>query len=250
MSGYDQLVRYLAREEIEARAFAWRDFFSNRDAWVVDIPQILEVELPKLLPAFAVRVRTAVAMPNEEAVTFHSVPAIDFREDVYDRLCKGGGRERFTAAHELGHLFLHTGESRPRAVSPLRSATIPASRSSERQANAFAASFLMPESIVRQFATPTDLSSGCKVSVAAADFRMRELGLWPKGRTPPPEFDELLSRLKDLQKSTKIALPCSLGVRNRRFHTVDHSRHSSWVELLGRPNFRHPEARHHQHRRS
>jgi Zn-dependent peptidase ImmA (M78 family) len=169
----------------------------------VDIPQILEVELPKLLPAFAVRLKLAKEMPNAEAITYHDVPAIDFREDVYERLCNGGERERFTAAHELGHLFLHTGESRPRAVSKIRSASIPPGRSSEAQANAFASSFLMPEYIVRQFATPTELSSGCKVSLPAADRRMRELGLWPKGRTPPPEYDEFLRKMKELQKREK-----------------------------------------------
>jgi Zn-dependent peptidase ImmA (M78 family) len=163
----------------------------------------LEVDLPKLLPGFAIRVLTVQAMPTEEARTFHTVPAIDFRVDVYERLCAGDERARFTAAHELGHLFLHSGQSRPRAVAPIRPNTIPLSRSSEGQANAFAASFLMPESIVRQFSTPTDLASGCKVSLKAADTRMRELGLWPKGRTPPPEYDEFLLKMKALQQRNR-----------------------------------------------
>jgi Zn-dependent peptidase ImmA (M78 family) len=204
MSGYDKYVRRLAREEIEARAYAWRDFFGQREAWVVDMLQILEVALPRLLlPAFTVRVREAEEMPDAEAVTFHSVPAIDFRKDVYDRLHNGGERERFTAAHELGHLLLHTGEARPRAVEPIRSNTIAASQSSERQADAFASSFLMPEFIVREFATPTELSSGCRVSLSAANHRMRELGLWPKGRTPPPEYYEFLKKMKELQNREK-----------------------------------------------
>jgi len=61
-------------------------------------------------------------------------------------------------------------------------------------------SFLMPEFIVRQFATPTELSSGCKVSPPAADRRRRELRLWPKGSTPPPEYDEFLRKMKARQK--------------------------------------------------
>jgi hypothetical protein len=38
MSGYDKFVDYLGREEIEARAFAWRECFGQREAWVIDIP--------------------------------------------------------------------------------------------------------------------------------------------------------------------------------------------------------------------
>lgn len=47
-------------------------------------------------------------------------------------------------------------------------------------------SFLMPEFIVRQFATPTELSSGCKVSPPAADRRKRELGCGRKGERLRP----------------------------------------------------------------
>ena len=203
MSGYDQFVAKLERSEIEAKAIAWRIHFGAEAAWVPDIPRILERELPQLMPNFAVRVWARGEMPDEEARTWHAVPSIDFREDVYEQLCRGIPRARFTAAHELGHLFLHNGESRPRAVAPIRARTIPRSMSSEGQANDFAASFLMPEFIVRDFGSPADLASGCQVSPMAAEIRMRELRVWPKKKPPVPEVEEYLREMKAGPKRRK-----------------------------------------------
>src|SRR5215467_12171935 len=99
MSGYDQFVAKLDRNEIEARAYAWRCYFRVPNAWAIDLPRILEIQLPNLLPSFALRILTREEMPDEEARTWHSVPAIDMREDVYRLLCDGDGRARFTAGH-------------------------------------------------------------------------------------------------------------------------------------------------------
>lgn len=184
MSGYDKIVVPLERNEIEVKACAWRSYFGIADAWVVDVPHVLEIEIPRILPRFALRILPLNEMAEEEARTHHAVPAIDLREDVYERLCSSDGRARFTGAHELGHLFLHSGESRPRAVSPIKSNTISRRMSSERQADDFAASFLMPAHLVRQFNCPTEL------------VRMRELLLWPKGRPPVPEVEEFLRKMK------------------------------------------------------
>lgn len=196
MSGYDAVVAPLERNVIESKAFAWRSAFGVPDAWVIDLARILEIEMPRVLPNFALRIRAPEDMQGEEARTFHAVPAIDMREDVYARLCEGDGRARFTAAHELGHLFLHNGESRPRAVQTVRWKTISRKMSSEGQADDFAASLLMPEHIVRQFSGPAQLAEGCHVSTQAALVRMKELRLWPKARPPIPEVEEFLRKMK------------------------------------------------------
>jgi hypothetical protein len=198
MPSYDLFVDHVSRADIEAKARAWREHFGLRDTWMLDLPRILEIALPSVLPQFALRVLPNDAMPDAEARTWHAVPAIDMREDIYDRLCAGDGRARFTASHELGHLFLHSGEARPRAVAAIRPTTIPRSRSSEMQANDFAASFLMPEHIVSQFAnlTPADLSEACGVTQSAAEYRMRELRYWPRGRPPIPEVEDFLRKMK------------------------------------------------------
>lgn len=84
---------------------------------------------------------------------------------------KGGSlRARFTAAHELAHLVLHAD-------------VIPGDVRHERQADAFAAEFLMPAAeIVGELPTRVDLRAllGLQqrwgVSVAALLYRCRELG--------------------------------------------------------------------------
>ena len=73
---------------------------------MIDLPRIIEFELPKVLPGFVVRVRTGEEMAGDMARTWHSVPAIDMSENTYQRLCDGDAVARFTTAHELGHLFL------------------------------------------------------------------------------------------------------------------------------------------------
>lgn len=46
-------------------------------------------------------------MPNDYAQATPKQQKIRLREDVYESLCRGDARARFTLAHELGHLFLN-----------------------------------------------------------------------------------------------------------------------------------------------
>ncbi len=84
---------------------------------------------------------------------------------------KTAERSIFDAAHELGHLVLHRHGS-------------PQGREAEREADQFAASFLMPESAIRAAAprlvtvsTLAGMKQRWKVSVAALAHRLHELGL-------------------------------------------------------------------------
>lgn len=103
-------------------------------------------------------------------------------------------RQRFTIAHEIGHLRLH--EGKPLIVDKLvrvdlrRAASLPNDRA-EVEANRFAACLLMPEDLVRrefQKLTPKrapvqvdavvgNLASTFQVSSQAMAIRLRELGL-------------------------------------------------------------------------
>lgn len=81
-------------------------------------------------------------------------------------------RRRFSVAHELGHLLLHPDPA-------------PGSPAHERQANAFAAEFLMPAQEVRPLLpTPVDVralkevADGYGVSVAALLYRGKDLGAY------------------------------------------------------------------------
>jgi Zn-dependent peptidase ImmA (M78 family) len=89
---------------------------------------------------------------------------------------KSSERSRFDSAHELAHLCLHKHGG---ASSEAAGDTI------EREANAFAGAFLMPEADVRAICREplygvNDLAEYKKrwrVSVAALNFRLRELGM-------------------------------------------------------------------------
>lgn len=81
-------------------------------------------------------------------------------------------RSIFDMAHELGHLVLHRGTATPRG------------REAERQADTFAANFLMPEADVRAMGLRNpdlgilgEAKKRWRVSVAALNYRLHELGM-------------------------------------------------------------------------
>lgn len=86
-------------------------------------------------------------------------------------------RNRFTVAHELGHFVLHAAEGQR----PIRAARSGSSLS-EREANNFAAAFLMPEPAFREAWAQTKgnlytVAAKFLVSPAAADVRKQQLNL-------------------------------------------------------------------------
>jgi Zn-dependent peptidase ImmA (M78 family)/DNA-binding XRE family transcriptional regulator len=131
-------------------------------------------------------------------------------------------RRRFSVAHELGHLLLHPDPA-------------PGSPAHERQANAFAAEFLMPAAEIRPLLpTPVDVptlkevADGYGVSVAALVYRGKDLGVYaestvrrtmatltalgwrtdePVGSEYPGEQPALLRRAVDLAAEHGLPLP-------------------------------------------
>lgn len=129
-------------------------------------------------------------------------------------------RTRFTAAHELAHLLLHTD-------------VIPGDIGHEREADAFAAEFLMPAAdIAHELPIRVDLQALLElqqrwgVSVAALLYRCRELGTLSEasykrammrisrlgwrtqepGEDLPAERPALLTRAFDLATSTGVTI--------------------------------------------
>lgn len=92
------------------------------------------------------------------------------RPCVFLNTGKTAQRGRFDAAHELGHLVLHKHAA-------------PNGQDAEKEANRFAAAFLMPEASlkavgrVETIAQVIDLKKKWQVSVAAMTFRLHELGI-------------------------------------------------------------------------
>ena len=100
-------------------------------------------------------------------------------------------RQRFSAAHELGHAVLHRGQlGRYRADAVIED-SLDAKDPVEREANAFAAELLMPEEVVRARALELKSLHGCcppgvlayrlsaelLVSREAMRYRLKNLGV-------------------------------------------------------------------------
>lgn len=96
--------------------------------------------------------------------------------------CRVPWRQRFTLAHELGHLLAGDDQGLHLDVDVFDRQH--ARRDSERQANAFATAFLMPEQVLREAgtrgftaATFAQLSSSLRVSPSALAYRLQRLRL-------------------------------------------------------------------------
>lgn len=136
-------VRPLSKRYIYDTAATVRERFRpimGNSAWV-PIEMIYET-LPLLLPGFSLEVCDRAEMGDDHGQTFPEKLLIKLREDVYKGMCDGVGRDRFTGAHELGHLFLHksAGFAR-RALDP----GAPLYVNSEWQADSFGSAFLIDE---------------------------------------------------------------------------------------------------------
>ncbi|WP_417585373.1 ImmA/IrrE family metallo-endopeptidase [Pelagibacterium sp.] len=88
-------------------------------------------------------------------------------------------RQRFTVAHELGHMFLKHGAAfRDNARNYTSAALL-----KEREANNFAAELLMPAEVLQWLIQKKDLTSitalaqALNVSGAAMEYRLKNLGL-------------------------------------------------------------------------
>ena len=153
-------------------------------SYKIDIISIIEFDIPKALDLFECLIVPIESAPNyfasariipvDESRTF--VGILEIREDVYEFAKRGDAESIWTIAHELGHLFLNHMRLE-REVTPQIRATLinmQAYHSAEWQADAFAASFLMPATICSPLSTQT-IFIKFPVSLAAAEKRREAL---------------------------------------------------------------------------
>jgi Zn-dependent peptidase ImmA (M78 family)/transcriptional regulator with XRE-family HTH domain len=148
-------------EEVEERADQLRELWSVQPGPLPSVVHLLEIH-------GAIVTRHTMGRRELDAFSrvFDARPLVVLGDDKVDL-----GRQRFDAAHELGHLVLH-GEAEP------------GTHVTEHQAHVFAAAFLMPsETITAQLPRRLDwhqlfaLKHVWGVSVAALLFRSRDLGV-------------------------------------------------------------------------
>jgi Zn-dependent peptidase ImmA (M78 family) len=176
----DFLVLPKSAKQLEVKALDWRHAFGIDDVWAPDVIELFEVKLPKFFPKYTLMVRSdeeMQAIDGAEAYTSFNPPLIAVRNSVYLDAARNDGRARMTFAHEFGHLVLHPGAQKLRSEGT-RDLTkkLRAFESAEWQARKFAAYFLLPDHIVRQFGTPREMAACCHVSLQAAEIRFDEVG--------------------------------------------------------------------------
>lgn len=110
----------------------------------------------------------------EEGFTSMDGSAITLREDVYNGLIKNEPRCRFTGAHELSHLILHSNNTN---MGQCRTKDIKIYCNPEWQANALAGALLCPaKEIKRLHMGCQDIMEKFLVSEASARIRLNAMG--------------------------------------------------------------------------
>ena len=161
-------------DEIQQIAYAVRNILVKQglpDVPAFPVMEFVEFILPKLLPEFSVFAGDHSTMEGAEGLAAPDGSHIEIREDVMRKAWAGEGRARFTVAHELGHLFLHSNQKLQRAPS----SAIAYFRNSEKQADHFAASLLMPHTMISADDTCETLVMRFGVSSIAAEIRLKYL---------------------------------------------------------------------------
>ncbi len=189
-----------------------------RLAW--DVPSGPVVHLVRTLETRGI---VLTQLPGVDAETIDAFSAALHGRPMIVLSRKGNPmRQRFSVAHELGHLLLHPDPA-------------PGSGVHEREANTFAAELLMPAAEIRdRLPTPVDVAAlketadGYGVSVAALAYRGKDLGVYsestlrrvmatltklgwrtdePAGSRYPGERPELLTRAAELAARHGLPLP-------------------------------------------
>jgi Zn-dependent peptidase ImmA (M78 family) len=171
----DYKVTPRSAKDIEAVALAWRDALDVPNEWAPNMVRIIECQLPRLIPTFALVVRADLEMGDAEAYTEFNPPHIAVRDSIYRLASQRDGRSRMTFAHELGHLVMHPGIAKLRTEGSHAIREIKPYESAEWQAKKFASLFLMPKHIIIEFNSPRQLSECCQVSFQAAEIRFGEV---------------------------------------------------------------------------
>lgn len=173
----DYIVPPRSWDGIRSEVTSIRDRFGLSGHAFFPVIDLIEKVLDHRLNLVCFEIGTYEEMSGAEGLTCPNGDFIQLREDVYELACSGDGRARFTAAHELGHFFMHTNV--PHTRKPLGK-SIETYRLAEPQANQFAAELLMPDSFFSSDDDEETVAGRHGVSLEAARHRLRYLN--KKGR--------------------------------------------------------------------
>ena len=164
----------LSQENLEATTWAVRQLLGLTSPFLPVI-DVIEFGLGSLAPGFHYDVATSLELGDRHGAVDSEKRILYLREDVYQGILDGRGRDRFTGCHELGHVLLHGGTLN-RVMHDQRTAPY---RNPEWQANTFAGAILMPKRFVVGLRSVRDVCQIFGVSRDAAEVRMKVLRILP-----------------------------------------------------------------------
>jgi hypothetical protein len=169
MSSESFIVPPLSRKIIREYTSHIRGKFGIKSARF-PIVEVLELVMPRVISGFFLDICDEEEMTAQfgagcHGMTFPDEKVMHIREDIYQRARRGEGRDRFTLAHELAHLLLHSGQRFARRASV---DTKPFMQS-EWQANCFAGELLVSYLHVRECRSHYDVAELFGVSTQAAE---------------------------------------------------------------------------------
>ncbi len=113
-------------------------------------------------------------MGETHGLTYPQEHLLILREDIYEGALNGVGRDRMTAAHELGHLLMHRNIAFARSAPGVK---IRPFESSEWQAKCFSGELLVPamHASILKGMTAEDVAEACGVSLVAARYQLDKM---------------------------------------------------------------------------
>lgn len=172
MSSHSFIAQPTSRVNIRNLSNFLREKFGMFDQKYFPVVEVLELILPQLYKDFHYEIESIKDMGSRHGETIPQKSLIRIREDVYLNACDGIGRDRFTIAHEIGHLFMH----HPKNMSLARTdkkQSIPKYCDPEWQAHTFAGELLAPPHIINGLSIPA-IMKYCGVSESVAEIQRKQ----------------------------------------------------------------------------
>lgn len=163
----------LSDEAIEAEANKLREKLGMDYVFNIDMDNVL-CRMPQKVTRFKVRTASLAELDGAEAFMDCESHTLVLSEGVKDGLTSYANRDKFTAAHEIGHYFLgHKGNTKR---NPDKSIYLtPTQRIQESQADKFASYFLVPTKLAKGCKSAREISDKFRVSLRAAEIAFERL---------------------------------------------------------------------------
>jgi len=162
------------RRELEVVGWRIRELFGFTTDYWLPVPHMIEHLLPTVFDGdFMFRVGEYSELGSNHGYADPDEHELVLREDVYEGLVRGQGRDRMTAVHEMSHLFLHT---KPRLYRRMGKEPPLPFRDPEWQAKCLAGTTMMPERFLAGCGTIGEIVRRFGVSEQAARYRAKQIG--------------------------------------------------------------------------